>query len=170
MAVQIQPQTGHVLWFKPPKEICGKFGNQREIETKKVVGHVLVYVDDMMILGPQRIREGFLTRLKSEWNCATPEEVSQEKWTRFSGFELQHGEDGNSIKIRQTSYIKEMLSKHEITSGKSVPMPKWDTEEGPEENITKRDIKEAQGLTGELLWLSLRSHRICRQPNGTTGD
>ena len=36
-------------------------------------------------------------------------------------------------------------------------MPKWDTEEGPEENITKRDIKEAQGLTGELLWVSLRS-------------
>ena len=32
-----------------------------------------------------------------------------------------------------------------------------DTEEGPEENITKRDIKEAQGLTGELLWVSLRS-------------
>ena len=110
-----------------------------------------------MVLGPQRIRARFLTRLKSEWNCATPEEVSQDKWTRFSGFELQHGEDGTSIKISQTSYIKEMLSRHGTTSGKSVPMPKWDTEEGPEENITKRDIKEAQALTGELLWVSLRS-------------
>ena len=110
-----------------------------------------------MVLGPQRIRERFLTRLKSEWNCATPEEVSQDKWTRFSSFELQHGEDGNSIKMSQTSYIKEMLSRHGTTSGKSVPMPKWDTEEGPEENITKRDIKEAQAPTGELLWVSLRS-------------
>ena len=107
-----------------------------------------------MVLAPKRIREGFLKRLQSEWTCATPEEVSKEKWTRFSGFELQHGDDGSSVKISQISYIREMLSRHGITSGKSAPMPKWDTEEGPEESITKR---EAQGLTGELLWVSLRS-------------
>ena len=153
-------------WDSTPNKRCtmtqSPEGNLWEIwesdgKTQSVVGHVLVYVDDMMVLGPPGIREGFLARLKSEWNCATPEEVSRDNWTRFSGFELQHGEDGSSIKISQTSYVKEMLSRHGITSGKTVPMPKWDTEEEPEENITKRDIKEAQGLTGELLWVSLRS-------------
>ena len=70
------------LWeiFETPKTPLGK-----DLEPQRV-GHVLVYVDDMMVLGPPQVRQGFLERITQEWNCAPSETVTSEKWTRFSGF------------------------------------------------------------------------------------
>ena len=50
---------------------------------ESMVGQVLVYVDDLMVLGPPNIREGFMKRLTEQWNCAPGETVTSEKWTRL---------------------------------------------------------------------------------------
>ena len=123
----------------------------------KMVGQVLVYVDDLMVVGPPEIRMSFLKRLNSEWTCAPVDHVEKGKWTRFSGLEVSLGEDGTSMKISQISYIKELLQRHAEIGEKSTPMPKWDTEGPPEENITPQQIREAQMVTGELLWAAVRS-------------
>ena len=123
----------------------------------RVVGHVLVYVDDMMVLGPENVRKGFMTRMIDEWKCTPGDTVSQTEWTRFSGFELQRGEDGVSLKVSQISYINELLKRHEVQVEKPHPMPKCDTEEPPEEQVTGDQIREAQMYVGELLWAAVRS-------------
>ena len=122
-----------------------------------VVGHLLVYVDDMMIIGSESVRSGFMKRMTEEWKCTPGEEITKESWVRFSGLELQRGSDGVSLKISQVSYVKELLKRHETKTEKPMPMPKWDTEQPPEEDITQSQIRAAQGLTGELLWAAGRT-------------
>jgi len=124
---------------------------------ERVVGHILIYVDDMMVLGPESVRNGFMKRMTEEWKCTPGETVSQNRWTRFSGFELQRGDDGVSLKVSQISYINELLKRHEVKVPKPYPMPKCDTEEPPEDNVTGDQIREAQMYVGELLWASVRS-------------
>lgn len=124
---------------------------------KQVLGHVLIYVDDMMVLGSAGIREGFMKRLGQEWKCTPGETVNREGWVRFSGFELKHGSDGFSIMVSQNSYIQDLLNRHDVKVEKPYPMPKWDTEEPPEDDITGAQIKEAQMYVGELLWAAVRT-------------
>ena len=141
------------LWeiLETPKTPLGK-----DLEPQRV-GHVLVYVDDMMVLGPPQVRQGFLERITQEWNCAPSETVTSEKWTRFSGFELQRGPDGTSLKIGQGSYVRELLNRHTDVVERSTPMPKWELDADPEEEVTTDLIRMAQAITGELLWASVRS-------------
>ena len=141
------------LWeiLETPKTPIGK-----DLEPQRV-GHVLVYVDDMMVLGPPTVRQGFLDRITKEWNCAPPETVTSEKWTRFSGFELQRGPDEKSLKIGQGSYVRELLNRHTDVVERSTPMPKWELDADPEEEVTTELIRMAQAVTGELLWASVRS-------------
>ena len=124
---------------------------------ESVVGHVLVYVDDMMVLGSDSVRNGFMKRMTEEWKCTPGESVNTDGWVRFSGFELQRGLDGVSLKVSQVSYVRELLKRHETKTEKQTPMPKWDTEQPPEEDISPSQIKAAQGITGELLWAAGRT-------------
>lgn len=141
------------LWeiLETPKTPIGK-----DLEPQRV-GRVLVYVDDMMVLGPPTVRQGFLDRITQEWNCAPSETVTSNKWTRFSGFEFQRGPDEKSLKIGQGSYVRELLNRHTDVVERSTPMPKWELDADPEEEVTTELIRMAQAITGELLWASVRS-------------
>ncbi len=152
-----ESEVGRVGLHQTPESNLWKIVQLDGSEAGKMVGQVLVYVDDLMVLGPPEIRNGFLKRLGSEWTCAPVEHVEKGKWTRFSGLELSLDEDGTSMKLSQISYIKELLQRHDDVNEKSTPMPKWDTEGTPEEDITPQQIREAQMITGELLWASVRT-------------
>ena len=84
-------------------------------------GHLVVYVDDLLMMAPQFVREGFLARLKQEWNTSTPETVSEGSWVRFAGFELRWR--GDSLRIAQPSYTQELLERHGVKKGRWSPMP-----------------------------------------------
>ena len=47
------------------------------------VGHVLVYVDDIMALAKDDVRNSFFDRLQQEWKCSDVETVDQNNWVRF---------------------------------------------------------------------------------------
>ena len=69
---------------RPPKGICGKYGKvSRGNPLSTCVGHILVYVDDVMVISRESVRQGFISRLKQEWSVATPETVNTETWVRF---------------------------------------------------------------------------------------
>lgn len=125
-------------------------------DSMQCVGHIIVYVDDVMIVAPNQVREGFLGRLKREWAIAEPETVGKDGWVRFCGFELRWLDDEN-LAIGQPSYTKDLIERHGVTVSRSSPMPKVEIPEEPEENLTATEVKAAQALTGELLWLSIRS-------------
>ena len=118
-------------------------------------GHLVVYVDDLMVLGPSHIRQGFLTRLQQEWKVSTPETVGKDQWTRFCGFELKWDDDTH-LRVAQPSYIEELLERHRVQRSRNTPVAKSDPPEEPEV-ATAEDVRAAQALTGELLWLSIRS-------------
>ena len=120
-------------------------------------GHVIVYVDDIMALANDNVRNSFFDRLKKEWKCSDVETVDKNEWIRFCGFELKRHDDGVSLMVGQKSYTAELLKRHEHVSPKSCPMPKLDSSETDETDITTPDVRAAQAITGELLWLSVRS-------------
>ena len=125
-------------------------------EVTSCVGHILVYVDDVMVISREEVRQGFLERLRREWSIATPETVDAENWVRFCGLEFRW-EDSGRLHVAQPSYTKDLLERHQVTQVRSCPMPKWDVPVEPEEGVTGHEVKAAQAVTGELLWLSVRS-------------
>ena len=51
----------------------------------------------------------------------------------------------------------ELLKRHEDVAPKLYPFPKFDGSVDDETDVTTADIRAAQAITGELLWLSVRS-------------
>ena len=120
-------------------------------------GHVIVYVDDIMALATEEVRKSFFNRVQQEWKCSGVETVNEQEWVRFCGFELKRHEDGRSLKVGQKSYTAELMKRHEGITPKQCPIPKNDGLEIEETEITTEQIRAAQAITGELLWLSVRS-------------
>ena len=119
-------------------------------------GHVIVYFGDIMALAGDDVRTSFFDRLKQEWKCSDVETVDKHEWIRICGFELKRHDDGVSLMVGQKSYTAELLKRHDGVTPKTCPMPKLDGSETDETDVTTPDIRAAQAVTGELLWLSVR--------------
>ena len=120
-------------------------------------GHVIVYVDDIMVMADDQVRHSFFERLQKEWKCSDIETVNPDDWVRFCGFELKWSEKGEGLMVGQKSYTLDLLKRHPDVSPKHYPMPKGEVVGIEEENPSVDDIRRAQAWTGELLWLSGRS-------------
>ena len=123
---------------------------------EEMAGLCSVYVDDILTAGDKKITEGFIRRLQSQWVCSEPEWVSRTKWTRFCGLELRWSSDGSELHLAQPSYISEILKRHQIQRTRPLPFVKVDVDEAAE-IVDAEDLKRAQALVGELLWLAIRS-------------
>ena len=121
------------------------------------VGHIIVYVDDMMVMADDGVRKAFFERLQQEWKCSENETVGTENWVRFCGFEMKRHENGVGLLVGQKSYTLDLLKRHKDVTPKSYPMPKGEVVGSDEENPTIEDIRRGQAITGELLWLAGRS-------------
>ena len=96
---------------------------------------------------------------EEEWTCSTPEEVDHGGWVRFCGFELQWSGQGDhkKLKVGQQSYTRDLLNQHQVEHPRPVPMTKADAELPEEEQPAIENIRQAQTVVGELLWLSIRT-------------
>ena len=128
-----------------------------ENEDLSCEGHVIVYVDDIMVMANDRVRDSFFERLQKEWKCSEIETVNTDDWVRFCGFELKWSEKGEGLMVGQKSYTLDLLKRHPDVSPKPYPMPKGEVVGIDEANPSIDDIRRAQAWTGELLWLSGRS-------------
>ena len=129
-----------------------------------VIGHILVYVDDLLILGSKGTAESVHRWIKSMWNCSDLERATAHKPLRFLGMDIhevcdEHGVCG--FTLSQEGYIDELVRSHalEATPRAVVPIPKDWVKEAPQEETGYSDatLREAQRVTGELLWLSQRT-------------
>ena len=59
-------------------------------------------------------------------------------------------------RLGQEAYIRELLQRYEVSGEASVPLTKW-SDPDKEESVTPEEVKEAQALTGGLLWVSTRT-------------
>ena len=117
--------------------------------------YIAVYVDDMLVGGVPEEVEPIMGAIQKTWTCSAPEPVTASGWVKFCGYELQEREQGG-FNLRQLGYINEILNRRGIEGTEIQPLFK--VEEGEdEENVPISVVREAQALTGELLWVTSRT-------------
>ena len=121
---------------------------------------ILVYVDDMMIAGKGETTERLLSKIQEIWQTSEPERISEGVTSKFLGMEISKVED--EVRATQTSFIKERLSTNfgedwENERGATAPCGRDLMEVEEEKDVTQEEVREAQRIVGELLWLVTRT-------------
>ena len=116
-------------------------------------GYLAVYVDDLLMTGSPVVFDDLRGLIQSEWKTSEIEFAGVDKPLRFCGMEVERTEAGE-VFVHQATYTRELLSRHGVEEEASfLKVPAETVEECP----TKEQIKLAQKISGELLWLSGRS-------------
>ena len=129
-----------------------------------IIGHILVHVDDLLILGSRDTAESFHRWVRGKWGCSDLDKASPHRPLRFLGVDIfevcdDHGVRGYSLS--QEGYIDELIRSHalEPSARAVIPLPReWVKDLPPEETDYEESVlREAQRISGELLWVSQRS-------------
>ena len=123
-----------------------------ELETS--AGLLVTYVDDLLALGPREVVAGALACVRAKWDCSPEEWVNDRSWLKFCGMELRWRND--QLMIGQPSYARELVNRHGSQVPRNTPAPKVDPEMFEEEK-TADQVRQAQQVVGELLWLAVRT-------------
>ncbi|CAE7819778.1 GIP [Symbiodinium sp. CCMP2592] len=131
-------------------------------EEGKVVGFVIIYVDDMMFLTTKAEADLAHEWLRSVWQCTPLEEATEHASVTFLGVEVGIGYDSSGRRgflLGQKGYIDELLRMYEIIPKHRTPVPRDWVREAPdlEEGFSPETLRRAQRITGELLWLTQRT-------------
>ena len=118
----------------------------------EVLGHMIVYVDDILMVGARSITDAASATIRNRWSTSAPEyAVVGGGSMRFLGIEIQRREDGSYF-LHQECYAREIIDRHPGTSTTQFIKVPEDSEQGEAVSLPK--VREAQKITGELLWLS----------------
>ncbi|CAE7787133.1 RE1 [Symbiodinium sp. CCMP2592] len=118
-----------------------------------VAGILAVYVDDLALFAEQGLAQSFIQVVQTLWKTSDPEWIGESAVT-FCGMEVSRSPTG--YKLSQVAYIRELLQRYNVTEDAAVPITKWTDPELPE-SVTPEEVKEAQAITGALLWVSTRT-------------
>ena len=121
---------------------------------RQVCGVVMVYVDDVVVMSERSAAESFMKRLNQEWQCSAVQWVGHQEAVRFCGLELMWKDE--NLLISQQQYVRELLERYPEVEVKTVPMPKFDLDV-EEPDATPKQVKAAQTITGEVMWLTQRA-------------
>ena len=123
-----------------------------EDREEKMVGFLLVYVDDLMVTSDEKTINQVIQVLQAQWETSTPEEVGKEK-VKFLGMEITKT-IGGGYRASQEDYIKD---KEGIPEARNVKVPMSKEVAPIPEEPTPELVNAAQKLVGELMWLSTRT-------------
>ncbi|CAE7356335.1 GIP [Symbiodinium sp. KB8] len=123
---------------------------------------VLIYVDDILLCGKMAHLRSVASKLSSTWKTTELEVLSESHGIRFLGCEILTTEAKDRFYLHQQPYIKEILRAHDVSETMRSPIqaPKHLVTFEAELDETKGDeaeLKMAQRLCGELLWLAQRT-------------
>ena len=76
-----------------------------------LVGLLLVYVDDLLILSDMEVIDQTLKEIKEIWELSEPEEINEEVGTRFVGSELWRFKSGEYM-ATQKGYTVDLLRRN----------------------------------------------------------
>ncbi|CAE7253906.1 GIP, partial [Symbiodinium microadriaticum] len=140
----LQTKTDDALWLARAVQE----GNVGPIE-----GVLVVYVDDLAFFAPEGLAKAFISAVQSRWKTSEPAWLGEEPVT-FCGIELSLQRTG--YRMSQGAYIRELLHRYDVKDQSAVPMTKR-VEPERAEALTVEEVREAQALTGALLWVSTRT-------------
>ncbi|CAE7222578.1 GIP [Symbiodinium sp. CCMP2592] len=128
------------------------------------VGHLLVYVDDMLLLTDSGVAESFIIWLRQSWECTGLKEATSSEPLRFLGVDIYAEVDSEGevigYSLAQEAYIDELLRSHQVkpSSRATAPVPREWVREAPAcEDFSEEELRAGQRITGELLWLAQRT-------------
>ncbi|CAE7367174.1 unnamed protein product [Symbiodinium sp. CCMP2592] len=124
-----------------------------------LIGILVVYVDDLLLCGRTELIKELAAAIKAVWKTS-PLQLATEGEIRFLGIEISFTSQG--FALTQRAYIEELLRIHEMTSRRRdlVPVAKEAAsfvvtdDEGP---ANEGEVRAAQQIAGELLWISQRT-------------
>jgi len=122
--------------------------------TQEEKGYLCSYVDDLLVTGEKAVVDSTIQKIESTWSCSEPEYINDSKNVRFCGYELRWDKDGNLL-LMQPSYVLDLLQKYDVKGQEAEPCPKIIFEE--KEEYLAETLREAQQITGELLWVQTRT-------------
>ena len=78
----------------------------------RVLGHMIVYVDDVLMVGPTAVTDAASSTIQSRWSTSAPEyAMVGGNSMRFLGIEIQRLEDGSYF-LHQECYAREIMERH----------------------------------------------------------
>ena len=131
-------------------------------------GVIVTYVDDILVLACRNLVAGWLQCFRATWETTDPEWIDGLKGTRFLGMELFRSDHGE-WSISQRNYTFDLLQRNlgkddskwprrKIPISKTYDEDELDEGENEvEEHRTVENVREAQRVVGELVWLVTRS-------------
>ena len=120
---------------------------------------VIIYVDDILLLGTEEDIKVVATTIQEEWKTSNLAFLRPGAPIRFLGMELEVNGDQSIIYVNQRSYIEEVLRSYGFTKEDKdkIPLSKetgvFEVMESDVEP-TPTAIAEAQRITGEVMWLA----------------
>ena len=125
-------------------------------ESENPQGYLATYVDDMLMVGPEPLLHGLMDVIGQKWECSSKEFAEEGKDLRFCGMEIRKTQKG--FDLHQSSYILDLLNRREIVKKSDFPMGKVeDLDEDENKKIDAQKLREAQQLSGELIWIATRT-------------
>ena len=131
-------------------------------ESGETVGFMIIYVDDIMILSSKAEAERAYAWIRQQWQCTPLHQALEGHPVTFLGVDVHVGQDdqGNQgFMLGQSGYIQELMRCYSVSPRLRVsPIPREWVKDLPEaEDYTQDELRAAQKLTGELLWVAQRS-------------
>ena len=130
-------------------------------EDDSVVGIVVNYVDDILMCSCVHVVRALASAISGIWRTTDLAFVTKGCPLRFLGLEIDI-DDAGVFWVSQEGFIRELLRSRAISPQRRdlVPITRelsaLESLE-PGEEISPDRVKDAQGATGEVLWLSQRS-------------
>ena len=131
-----------------------------EDDEGQLMGLLLTYVDDFLILGELGVIEELAHELRKKWETSEPEKVDDHSGVRFLGTESWRKSNGSWYST-QINYTTDLLRRNlgenqsEWTT-KKLPMAKEVTP-SVTDDLNVANVRRAQKAVGELVWLSTRT-------------
>ena len=118
-------------------------------------GILIIYVDDLLGLAPAYLLQALFGEIQKLWKLSEPQWVNEDGVVTFCGIEIQ-AIKGGGFRISQRAYLKELFTRYEVQGTASAPISQW-VDPDDEQSLNPDIVREAQALTGALLWASTKS-------------
>ena len=154
-------RVGNVFLKQLESESC--IWLMKKQEDEEVYGALVTYVDDLLLLAHEELAVLWVKEIQRKWEVSEPEKVEEEHPTRFLGMELNRDQNGHWY-AKQEAYTKDLLNRNlgleqEKWHKRKVPIVREDEAEAEikeEAGRTPGEVREAQRVVGELIWLVTR--------------
>lgn len=149
------------VWYQTLQDFLQKMGFRRTESDHGVFVsedmYIAIYVDDLLIFGKDASKlQQLQHELKSRFRMTDLGEVSH-----YLGIEVDVSADKSTITLRQTTYIKKVLSRFNMLDSRPVSTPMepgiGNTLTPSEDQADKETITWYQSVVGSLMWPAIHT-------------